>query len=366
MGVEVARRWWPLVAALLLGVAVGVLLSLLGSGTRRAEASVLISSPAGPPAVRPMLPNLRVLATSGVVAGNVQSTLRLRGSTEALRRRLRATLRPGSEVIALSASDANVDHARQLTQEAAVVFAQLVDARFGTGTPELHAAVLDSAHALGGPQRHVLRNGLLGGLVGLLLGSSALFVLVTSGKTLPVGEDHGELREREDLIAERVKAVTARELSVAEQVGKLAARERELQARAAELADAERALSDRAAKVAAGEEELGVREGRLAAHEQILEASLAAPTPSPPEPEPEVQPVPLAKPGRALSPRGSWNLNDLERALDGRPDAPPEEAETWRTYLYFLREHAAVDGTLPRLFDALIVEVLGPLLSSRR
>src|SRR2546427_12570256 len=61
------------------------LVSLLGSGTRRAEASVLISSPAGPAAVTPMLPNLRELATSSVVAGNVRSTLRLTESTEELR-----------------------------------------------------------------------------------------------------------------------------------------------------------------------------------------------------------------------------------------------------------------------------------------
>src|SRR2546427_7348521 len=62
------------------------LVSLLGSGTRRAEASVLISSPAGPAAVTPMLPNLRELATSSVVAGNGRSTLRLTESTQEVRR----------------------------------------------------------------------------------------------------------------------------------------------------------------------------------------------------------------------------------------------------------------------------------------
>ena len=83
-----------------MGLLVGSLVSLLVSGTRRADASVLVSSPAGPPAVKPMLPNLRELATSSVVAGNVRSTLRLTESTETLRRHLHATVRPQSQVFA--------------------------------------------------------------------------------------------------------------------------------------------------------------------------------------------------------------------------------------------------------------------------
>src|SRR5439155_1618520 len=82
-----------------------------------------------------MLPNLRELAKSGVVAGNVQSTLRLTKSTRDLRRQLHATVRPQSEVIAISATDEHADYARQIAQEAAVVFAQLVDTRFGTARP---------------------------------------------------------------------------------------------------------------------------------------------------------------------------------------------------------------------------------------
>ena len=125
-----------------------MLVSLLGSTSRKAEAKVLITSPAGTAAVRPLLGNLRELATSGVVAGNVKSTLRLPESAESLRRHLDASVRPGSEVIAITATDASADRARQLAQEAAVVFGQLVEARFGTSTPELHAAGLDSAHVL--------------------------------------------------------------------------------------------------------------------------------------------------------------------------------------------------------------------------
>ena len=340
-----ARRWWPLAAGVLLGVVVGVLVSLLGSGDRRAEASVLVSSPAGTQAVRPMLPNLRELATGGVVAGNVRSTLRLAESTEKLRSRLHANVRPQSEVIAISATDPNADHARQLAQEAAVVFAQLVDARFGTGKPELHAAVLDSAHVEGGPDRHFLRNGAIGALVGLLLGAAAMFVLASSAPVARGGEDLDDraLRKREEVLAKRVEGVTARERALAEHAGKLAVRERE--------------LDERDERLEAGERDLTARAGLIAAREQELEERAAE---APPEPEPVV-----AAPADQVAPAvrfGSWNVNDLQRTVDAQTGAPPEQVEEWRSYLFFLREHTASDGSLPAQFDGLVEDVFGAIV----
>jgi hypothetical protein len=332
------RRWWPLALGVLLGVLAGVLVSLLGSGTRRAEASVLISSPAGPAAVKPMLPNLRELATSGVVAANVRSTLRLKESTQELRRQLHATVRPQSEVIAISATDEVADHARQVAQEAALVFAQLVDVRFGTGEPALHAVVLDSAHVLGGPDRRLVRNGLIGALVGLLLGSASMFVLASG--TRPVvaaaGDEH-DLGRREGLLEQRVKGVTARERALADRAGKLAAREQKLDARKQELEA--RAASKR--------------------EPEALPAS-----PPPPLPEPVPAPAPEAKAEPALPTRaGTWNLNELQRAVEAYADPTPEQAESWRTYLYFVREHASPDGTLPRSLDPLIGDIFGEALN---
>jgi len=329
------RRWWPLALGVLLGVLAGVLVSLLGSGTRRAEASVLISSPAGPAAVKPMLPNLRELATSGVVAANVRSTLRLKESTQELRRQLHATVRPQSEVIAISATDELADHARQVAQEAALVFAQLVDVRFGTGEPALHAVVLDSAHVLGGPDRRLVRNGLIGALVGLLLGSASMFVLASG--TRPVvaagGDDH-DLSKRAGLLEQRVKGVTARERALAERAGKLAAREHELDAR---------------------EQELDAR----AASKREVEPLVAAPPP--PVPEPVSAPEAEAEPALATR-AGTWNLNELQKAVEAHTDATPEQAESWRTYLYFVREHASPDGTLPRSLDPLVADIFGEAL----
>jgi hypothetical protein len=333
---DAAPRWWPLALGVLLGVLAAVLVSLLWSGTRRAEASVLISSPAGPSAVTPMLPNLRELATSGVVAANVRSTLRLEQSTQKLRRHLHATVRPQSEVIAISATDEVADHARQVAQEAAVVFAQLVDARFGTGEPALHAAVLDSAHVLGGPDRKLVRNGLIGALVGLLLGSASMFVLASGTRQVVAaeGRDDYDLREREGLLEQRVKGVTARERALAERAGKLAAREQELDARAAS--------------------------------EREPETLPAAPPPPAPEPESAPEPVsgpePEAEPGLPAR-AGTWNLNEIQRAVDAHiGSVTPDRAESWRTYLYFIREHASPDGTLPSSLDPLIADVFAEIL----
>lgn len=341
MRLEAARRWWPLAAGVLLGLLVGLLVSLLGSGTRRAEASVLISSPAGPPAVKPLLPNLRELATSGVVAGNVRSTLRLSESTETLRRRLSATVRPESQVIAVSATDKSADPARQLTQEAAVVFAQLVESRFGTATPELHAAVLDSAHVLDGPDRHFARNLLIGGLVGLLLGSAAMFVLA-SGTPPPVVTvpDDSDLKRREQLLEQRVLRVSARERALAAHAGKLTAREQALEARAAKLEASERELEERAAESPAPQTE-------------------AIPEPAPEAAEPTPEPAEPIRPG-------AWNLDELQRMVDAETGATPEQAEEWRSYLFLLREHAAHDGALPRSFDGLLSDVFGELVETRR
>jgi hypothetical protein len=364
---DAARRWWPLALGVLLGVLAGVAVSLLGSSTRRAEASVLISSSAGPAAVTPMLPNLRELATSGVVAANVRSTLRLTTSTPELRRQLHATVRPQSQVIAISATDEVADHARQVAQEAAVVFAQLVEARFGTGEPALHSAVLDSAHVLGGPERHLARNVLIGALVGLLLGSAAMVGLASgtrpaaaAGANEQAGGDDEDLRMREGLVDQRVKGVTARERALADRAGKLAAREQELDARAAALEAAEREVGSRAGEVATTQRELAERAAEIAASKRELEALAAAPPP------PLLEPVSIPAAEPALPPRtGTWNLNELQAAVDAYPDATPEQAENWRTYLFFVREHASPDGTLPRSLDPLIADVFAEIVHRR-
>lgn len=327
MDALLARRWWPLAVGVLLGVAVGLIVSLVGSTSRRAEASVLISSPRGTAAVRPLLPNLRELATSSVVAGNVRSTLRLKDSAESIRRHLHSSVRPQSEVIVLAATDGNADKARQLAQEAAVVFAQLVEVRFGTATPPLHAAVFDAAHVLSATDRHFLRNVLIGALVGLLLGAAAVSLLdrdegVASGASSAgvSPEAAADLQRREKSLEQRVEQVTARERELARRAGELAARQRELDER---------------------------------------DATKPEPPPEPVEPTPAPEPVEAAP---AVPSGGRWNLQDLVRLVEENSDASTDQAEEWRTYLFFLRGHAAADGSLPAQFDGLVNDIFGDLL----
>ena len=348
-----ARRWWLVAAIAVLGLVVGLIVAFTTSTTRRAEAAILVSSPRGVGAVTPELPNLQTLATSSVLAGNVRSTLRLTQSEETIRARLHASIRPHSQVIVLSATAADADHARQLAQEAATVFTQLVSVRFGSTSPPLHAAILDAAHALSTPERHVLRDSLLGLGVGLLVG--ALAALALANRTTAVAAP-ADLRKREALLDRRVEAVTVRELELAQRAARLVLREEELESRAGPKPTAE--LEPEAESVP----------------EPEPEPELAAELEPEPEPEPEPVPVPASaepvsavelvpEPARLATVGPPWTLVELERLVDeAAPAASPETVEEWRAYLFHLREHASVDGTLPSAFDPLVTEVFGPLL----
>ena len=96
----------------------------------------------------------------------------------------------------------------------------------------------------------------------------------------------------------------------------------------------------------------------------MLAAETAEAPPPPPAPAPEAPPQPTppaAEPVRA----GAWNLEDLQRLVDTATDASPAQLEEWRTYLFFLREHATPDGALPRSLDALINGVFAELRDRR-
>jgi hypothetical protein len=318
---------WLVSVALVVGVAIALVISFTGSASRRAEATVIVSSTRGPTAVEPFLPDLQTLATSSLLAGNVRSTLRLSESAESLRRRLHATIRPQTQVIAISATGSNGGSAQQLAQEAAVVFALLVGERFRTNVPPLSARVLDPAHMLGGPNRHLVRDVLIGALLGLVLGTIAA-VLFAGPPPAPAGAPPREARElmrREQLLERRISTVTARERELASRAGAVNAQERELAKRARDLErQATRRLPD----------------------QEIVEA------PSIPQPEPAPEPAPA--PPAAV---GGWNINELDALVGKNGDADPAQIEEWRAYLFFMRDHAAADGRLPASFDALVAEV---------
>jgi capsular polysaccharide biosynthesis protein len=90
-----------------------------------------------------------------------------------------------------------------------------------------------------------------------------------------------------------------------------------------------------------------------------------APEPEPtPEPEPEPEPPPPFEPEpQPPVAGGAWNLTDLRRLVEERGASfPAERVELWRSYLFFLQEHAGPDGVLPSSLDALVEAEFSELL----
>jgi hypothetical protein len=328
--------WWAAILAVAaLGAGIGAAVAAGDHVQYKAEADVVVLAKAGPAIVRPLLPNLRELATSSILAGNVDSTLRLPGSPDSLRKRLHASIAPSSQVVVLTVTDRHADRARQIAQETAVVFAQLVQARFRT--PPLKAAVQDPAHVVSHHGRPFLRDSLLGAAIGLVLAVAALLALRRAPVAAPTDE---KLAAREKHLTERIALVTKRERELAKRAGELAKRERAADAREAEVRTAE------------------------------LRAEAQPPPPSPPPAPPveaaEPELVPQAEreppPPPVRSPGGLPTLDELERVVRERRAEFPERAEEWSDYLFFLREHAGSDGHLPSTFSGLLQDVFGDVL----
>jgi hypothetical protein len=80
-----------------------------------------------------------------------------------------------------------------------------------------------------------------------------------------------------------------------------------------------------------------------------------------PEPQPEPGPIPEPRretePVERPSPAGAWTIEALERLVNEHRENFPDRALEWETYLFYLREHASADGSLPRSLDPLIADV---------
>lgn len=141
-----------------------------------------------------------------------------------------------------------------------------------------------------------------------------------------------------------------------------AQRERELQERERALTEREQALADRVAAV--------TRRELAVARQAASSAVAAAPVPAPaPAPQPAAAPPPLAPPppaparAPAAEQPGGFNLEELARLVDARGGDHPARLEEWRSYLYFLRDYAEPDGSLPGSFDWLVHDTFAELLA---
>jgi hypothetical protein len=316
---RIARAGWPVLAGVLLGLGVGGIWTLAQPDRYRAEARVLVRGEGS----RSVLGAVEALAEGSVLEQNVAQTLRM-----ARRPRVSATVGEGG-VVTLSVEAGSGDRARQIDAEAALVLIQLVAARFGdTG---VKATMLDPAHPAEQTSPTPGRNLLITGVIGLAAGLAAAAGLAR--------------RRQVPFVAGALDPAVARRLKA--RIDAVAKRERALARRAGELAE---------------------REQRLGRREEELAAAAGRPAPSRRrEPEPELVPMAVQEPEpqpAALLEAGPrhWNLHALETLVRERGSADPAQVEEWNTYLFFLREHAESDGTLPASFDSLVNEVFGELL----
>jgi capsular polysaccharide biosynthesis protein len=216
----------------------------------------------------------------------------------------------------------------------------------------------------------------IGAAAGALVAS--LLLVVRRGRRRPAGPHGLPLSDGElDELGERLEARLVRREAA------LAARARDLQTKldelreaqaasletaqdgAAELADRERQLAARIAAAAKREAELARRAAEVALRERESvaeqEEAAAAAAAAAAEAAAVTAPPPPASPGGAT--RGRYNLVGLEQLVGERGGAFPERLEEWSSYLYFLREYAASDGSLPASFDPLVGDTFGEILA---
>lgn len=166
-------------------------------------------------------------------------------------------------------------------------------------------------------------------------------------------------RERE--LEKRVAAVTRRELEVARRAAaptedpRLAEREAAVAEKEHALSAREQELAERVAAVTRRELEVARRTAAAAVATPAGHAAEAVPVEAP-----ALAPVPA--PPAAAEP-GGYNLEELRRAVEVRGSEHPDRVEEWHSYLYFLRDYADPDGSLPGSFDWLVHDTFGELLA---
>jgi DNA repair exonuclease SbcCD ATPase subunit len=215
---------------------------------------------------------------------------------------------------------------------------------------------------------------------------------------VPLAELEPQLEEHWARLAAAEASVAAREAQIAELEAEVAALERrlaesqagpeledapELDVRAAELADRERDLLASLEQIAAASARVAERERELAEHEQVLEgrqrailtaaADLEQRRKSVEEREgapavpaaAEVRELVAPQPERPEPADGArWNLDTLTRLVEESAHDFPDRADDWRFTLFYLRNEAHIDGTLPCRFDSLVEECFGELVGT--
>jgi capsular polysaccharide biosynthesis protein len=171
------------------------------------------------------------------------------------------------------------------------------------------------------------------------------------------------------------EALATREAALQARVAQLTRREIGLARRAAEIAAQDNAAEARSRTLELREEELAEQREEAKRRAEVVPEPVPEPVPVPvPVPEPVPAPAPAREPAPVPLPvaepllpgeeqTGAWNLMVLERLVNDRGNEFPDRREEWSSYLYFLREYAEPDGTVPSSFDWLIQETFSELVA---
>ncbi len=176
-------RWRLFIPLVLVGIAAGIG-GAYGFGKLQktlyaSETSLVVQQGnqplAGGPTASGLVSTIRDLVTSDIVASNVIQNLQLHESSTTFLSRVHVHNATGSAVITLRILDQSSSRSKQIAQELALVFTQLVRDRFGqastTSQTPIQVSVFDPAHTIDGKaQPRVKRDLAWGALFGVLAG----------------------------------------------------------------------------------------------------------------------------------------------------------------------------------------------------
>ena len=173
-------------------------------------------------------------------------------------------------------------------------------------------------------------------------------------------EELEELARRREELDRRDGELDRRDGELDRRDGELDRRDGELDRRDGELAEQQGELAKRVEAVTKREVELARRAAALAMRDRERTAREQA------RPEPEPEPLAVAAvtaPEPVPAGGGHYNLLTLERLVEDRGAEFPDRLDEWTSYLFFLREHAAADGSVSANFDWLIQDTFAELVA---
>jgi capsular polysaccharide biosynthesis protein len=171
--------WWTIVAvAAAAGLVAAAVATAVSPARHRAETTLVLQRGAEPlgadASTRGLGRTFARLVETDAVAANVIRDLDLKESPSALLDRIDVTT-DGTALLRVRVEDSSATRAKQIAQEAALVFTQLVKNRFASadGAAAIGVAVFDPAHTLPGRTgRGWARNLFWGVVLGALVGAA--------------------------------------------------------------------------------------------------------------------------------------------------------------------------------------------------